>query len=300
MATLLQMQTFYWVCRAGTFAAAAERMHSTQPGVSQRIRELEQSLGIQLFDRVGRTARLTPKGRELLDYAERLITIFGEIEAAVASPAVIGGTVRLGASDFVAVTWLPRLVAAIHEQYPNLKLELTVDLGPNIQRNLDAGEVDIAIIPEPVLTGGYTSAYLGHVPFAWMASPRLKVPRRLTPSQLADWPNLSLAARSNSYRLTDQWFARNRAAVRRMHICNNLQVLISMTVAGLGISHLPIEFVQPHIRQKKLHIVQVAPALKPYEYRAVWDLRQPSVQVRTIAELAVACSSFKRRAKPAA
>ena len=296
MATLRQVQTFYWVCRAGTFAQAAERMHSTQSGVSQRIRELEQSLGVKLFDRVGRTAKLTPKGRELVIHAEQLIKVFTDMEAAVASPVTLAATVRLGVSDYVAVTWLPKLVAAIHDQYPNLNLELEVDLGPNIQRKLDAGEVDIAIIPEADLGSRYASTYLGKVHFAWMANPRLKVPRRLSPAKLSKWPILSLSARSNSHRFLGQWFAQNNVAVRRTHVCNNIQVLISLTVAGLGISHLPIEFVEPHIRRGDLRIVHIAPALRPLEYRAVWDLRQANAPAQTIGQLAIACCGFKRAA----
>jgi DNA-binding transcriptional LysR family regulator len=61
---LRQVETFYWAAKLGSFSAAAERMNATQSTVSMRIQEIERDLGVALFDRVQRTARLTPKGRE--------------------------------------------------------------------------------------------------------------------------------------------------------------------------------------------------------------------------------------------
>src|SRR5690554_1833564 len=105
--TLKQLTTFYWVCRLDSFAAAAEYLFSTQSAVSMRIRELETSLGVELFDRSQRSARLTAKGRDLLSYAERIISLMSEIEAEIGAPESLVGTIGLGATELVAITWLP-------------------------------------------------------------------------------------------------------------------------------------------------------------------------------------------------
>ena len=68
-----QLETFYWIAQLGTFSAAAERLHTSQANVSARIRELEEELGLALFDRIGRQVQLTVKARELLGYAERVV-----------------------------------------------------------------------------------------------------------------------------------------------------------------------------------------------------------------------------------
>ena len=60
-----QLETFFWTVTLGSFSAAAEKLYATQSAVSMRVRELERTLGVELFDRTHRTARLTPKGREL-------------------------------------------------------------------------------------------------------------------------------------------------------------------------------------------------------------------------------------------
>src|ERR1700744_5848725 len=71
--TLKQLEAVYWVARLGTFAAAADRLHTTQSAISKRVNELEVFFSTPLFDRSHRAPRLTPKGRELLDTAEEML-----------------------------------------------------------------------------------------------------------------------------------------------------------------------------------------------------------------------------------
>ena len=88
---LAALETFFWIVRLGTFHAAATKLNVSQPAVSARIRELEASLGLELFDRVGRSVRPTPQGRKVYEYADRIL---GEVENLVqqtgAAPAVSG------------------------------------------------------------------------------------------------------------------------------------------------------------------------------------------------------------------
>jgi DNA-binding transcriptional LysR family regulator len=71
-----QLETFETIVRLGSFAAAAAKLNATQSTVSARIQELEESLGVQLFDRAQRKANLTTKGRELVSYAQTAIDLF--------------------------------------------------------------------------------------------------------------------------------------------------------------------------------------------------------------------------------
>ena len=75
MFNLKQLETFYWAAKLGSFTAAAERLNYTQSTVSMRIHDLEQNLGVSLFDRSQRTARITSKGRDLLKHAEELLNL---------------------------------------------------------------------------------------------------------------------------------------------------------------------------------------------------------------------------------
>jgi DNA-binding transcriptional LysR family regulator len=89
--TLQQLETFFWTATLRSFSAAAERLCATQSAVSMWVRELERALGVELFDRTHRAARLTPKGRELLDYASRILDLSTELEHRIAAPDAIWG-----------------------------------------------------------------------------------------------------------------------------------------------------------------------------------------------------------------
>ena len=296
--TLKQLETFYWVCRLGGFAAAARHMHSTQSGVSMRIQDLESSLGVALFDRNQRSARLTAKGQELIQYAERLMTATSEIRHRIGDPKVSSGTVRLGVTEFVAVTWLPGLVAAINENYPDIALELDVDLTLTQMRKLQNGDLDVAVLPGPIDEPGLAHVSLGSVEFAWMASPRLGVPRaKLTPRDLRAWPLLTLTHDSNLHKLLARWFEASDATIRRANACNSIGVLAALTMAGLGVSYLPREHFARDIEDGRLQVLDIAPRLPDLEYLAIFEKRQIQPLAQTIAQLAQQYSTFRKAGK---
>ncbi|MCC6531105.1 MAG: LysR family transcriptional regulator [Burkholderiales bacterium] len=293
--TLKQLETFYWVCRLGGFAAAAHHLHSTQSAVSMRIQDLESSLGVTLFDRNQRSARLTAKGQELIPYAERLMAATSEIRHRIGDPKVLSGTVRLGVTEFVAVTWLPKLVGAINEEYPDIALELDVDLTLTQLRKLQSGDLDVAVLPGPIEEPGLANVSLGSVEFAWMASSKLGVPsKRLTPRDLHAWPLLTLTHDSNLHKLLAKWFEASGATMKRTNACNSIGVLAALTIAGLGVSYLPREHFAHEVDDGRLQVLNIAPRLPALEYVAVFEQRQIQPLSQVIAQLAQACSTFRQ------
>ena len=179
--TYRQVEAFHWIARSGSFSEAARALNATQPAISNRIRELEAMLGARLFERRGRgarragrrrrcAARLTPAGRDLLDVAERFVALGEEFVARAAPRSGVAGTVRIGAADTVALTWLPRLVAELSRRYPRLAVELTVDLSRDLRARLADGDLDIAFLVGPAPGPEFEEIPFGQVRNAWMAS----------------------------------------------------------------------------------------------------------------------------------
>ena len=130
---LKRLETFYWVTRLGSFSAAAARLNTTQPAVSARIRQLERSLGVTLFEGNTRNMRLTFHGRELVHQAGEIVVRMADIYGSLGASKELTGTVRIGAIDTVALTWLPRLVAMVGIRYPGIKVELLVALSVDLR-----------------------------------------------------------------------------------------------------------------------------------------------------------------------
>jgi DNA-binding transcriptional LysR family regulator len=303
--TLKQLSTFYWICRLGGFASAAEHLHTTQSAVSIRMQELENSLSVELFDRSHRTARLTARGKALLKYAERLMTIASEIQHRISDPQKLTGLIGLGATEMVAISWLPTLVAAIHEKCPGIVLRLDVDAAINQIAKLERGTIDITIIPGPIDDPRYTAVSVGSIEFEWMASPALNISRKtLAPKDLQQWPLLTLAADSMSHKQLDRWFEENNATIDRWDTCNSLGVLAALAGAGLGVSYLPHGYFDDVAAVDKLQVLNVKPKLPGLEYFIIFETRLAEPVSHVIAELAQQHSTFRstkasgRQARP--
>ena len=85
MADFKALETFLWVVNLGSFRGAAQKLHTTQPAISQRIAQLEHEMGVRLLQRDRRIASPTPAGRQMLVYAEKLIGLRSEMMAAIIS-----------------------------------------------------------------------------------------------------------------------------------------------------------------------------------------------------------------------
>src|SRR5690349_754794 len=120
---LADLRIFTAVVRAGGMTRAAERLHRVQSNVTTRVRQLEEDLGVALFIRDGKRLHVTPAGRLLLDYADRMLALAEEVRSAVQDPRP-RGRLRLGAMESTAAVRLPGPLAEYHKRHPDVILEL--------------------------------------------------------------------------------------------------------------------------------------------------------------------------------
>lgn len=290
-----QLETFLAIVRLGSFAAAAARLNSTQSTVSARVQELEQDLGVLLFDRSHRRAHLTAKGRELVAYAERAVAIFSEIKHRVGTRDALSGVVRLGVSELIALTWLPALAAVIRERYPKLTLELDVSLTFPLLKALREGDLDIILVPGSSFDPSFRALSLGSVPFAWMASGTSPTrPGVLAPRDLASWRVLSLGSDSFHSSTVESWLTLQGDVGQHVDLCNSMAVIASLTAAGYGISLLPPCCYINEVQAGALQVLDTSPPGPDVECFAVYSSRGPAPLPELIAELAIEASTFEQ------
>ena len=99
-----------------SFAAAADKLCTSQSAVSKRVQELEAQFQIEVFDRSRRTARLTDKGNEILSFAKKLLSDRDQMIERASSNEVMFRRLRLGVTELTAMTWLPKLVSVIRSR----------------------------------------------------------------------------------------------------------------------------------------------------------------------------------------
>jgi DNA-binding transcriptional LysR family regulator len=147
---LHKLTIFKIVAEERHFTRAAERLHMAQPSVSQQISTLEASLGVQLIDRSTRHFHLTAAGERLLYYAERLILLAAEAEAAVQVEAgAMRETLKLGVGHTLATYLLPGVLSAYRGRYPHYKVRLTVGNTATLLEKTASGEIDLALVGSP-------------------------------------------------------------------------------------------------------------------------------------------------------
>lgn len=145
------LQAFLAVAETESFSLAAQRLHLTQPAVSKRIAQLEDTLDCQLFDRLPRKAILTPAGEALRPRARHIVNELLEVKTELASlSGDISGTLRIGTSHHIGLHHLPHLLRQFHTAYPQVKLAMQF-LGSEAACDaLAKGELDIAFATLPL------------------------------------------------------------------------------------------------------------------------------------------------------
>src|SRR2546430_2069115 len=145
---LVELQIFKTVAEQGGITRAAAALHRVQSNVTTRVKQLEERLGTKLFHRQGRRLVLSSEGKVLLGYAERMLRLSIEAQAALKGHAP-HGVFKLGSLESTAATRLPPLLARYHRRYPAVRLELSTGTSGALVDRLLRGELEAAFVAEP-------------------------------------------------------------------------------------------------------------------------------------------------------
>lgn len=285
------LETLVWIARLGSFRAAAKHLYTSQPSVSARISNLEEELGVRLFERAGRRVALTAKGRDTLEYAERMLELRSELLHTVADPQAMQGTIRLGVVETIVYTWLPHLLERLNEAYPGVTLELDVDRSLNLTDKLTGHDIDIAFLMGPVNHPDIVNSELCRYPLSWVASPRLPLPPEPVPlDALTRWPIITYPRLSKPH-IAVQQLVRGTTPGLRIHASSSLATIIRMTVDGIGISPLPPRIIGNELASGTLRTFEAEGALPELRFTVSYAIAPGDTITRAVAELAIRVAS---------
>ncbi len=237
-----QLETFNWVAKLGSFTRAAERLNATQSTVSMRLAELERDLGTVLLDRSQRQVTLTPKGREVLRYANEAAQLFAEIRNVASPSRELQGSLRLGVAEVIATSWLPRFVQQVSRQFPGLDLDVNVDLSVSMMKALHSGHLDLVLSPVSNTESrrDVRITPLGDARFGFFCAPGFVDATTLCAQTLALVPIIVHGASSVLHDLTGDWLARQSVINPRIITCNSLSAARTLARARQGVAFLPV------------------------------------------------------------
>lgn len=253
-----QLKTFMTIARLGNFTQAAETLGYAQSSVTNQIQQLEQELGVKLFERLGRRIALTREGEKLLPYAEQIIKLSAEARQMVSGDAVPKGTLTIGTVESLSVTRLPGLFEAYRQQYPEVEMVLHFGVCSENLRMLKTNEIDVTFILERKISSNeFQSEELVKEPMTVLAAPqhRLANYKIITPHDL-NGESIIFTEEGCSYRtLLQSFLAAEQVQLKNSMEVNSIQAIKHFTASGLGVTLLPVSSAVQEIAEG--HLVSI-------------------------------------------
>jgi len=254
---LHQLRYFCAVAETGSFSRAAEQSHVAQPSLSQQIIKLEEELGARLFDRLGRSVRLTELGKIFLPRARAVLR---ELEAAkgdvVERKDFVGGPVTVGVIPTVGPYFLPRVLTSFSRKFPQVRFTVVEEITPVLLDRLRAGAIDVAILALPIRGHEFeTKPLLTERLFA--ALPKNHRLAKRTALSLRDLRSEPFLLLRDGHCFRDTAVAacdRARLDPRVVFESGHLSSLLAMVGAGMGVSLVPEMAVERKSQCRYVHI----------------------------------------------
>lgn len=251
-----QLRAFVAIADAGTFTAAAQRVHVTQAAISMQIRQLETELGVKLFVRAPRRVVLTEAGEQLLQRARHILR---DHDAAVDEVAELAGTqrgrLRIGSASAVVTTdVLPKLLKEVRKQHAGANLSLVSGTSDVLVHQLLNGELDLAFVSLPVEARGIHTERLSQDQLVAIASPRHRLAKQKTVSAYTlAGEKLILGERGgNTRRSIDQFFAQAGVTLHVSMELSRQAAIRRMVEEDMGVGIVPLQSVSEPIAKGRL------------------------------------------------
>jgi DNA-binding transcriptional LysR family regulator len=254
-----QLVTFLQVAKLGSFSRAGEKVFRSQSAVSAQIRQLEQEYGDRILDRSGKDVRLTPAGRVLFAYAERLLHMRDESLLAVADQgATPRGILSIGANEATCLYVLPEVFAEYCRLYPGVQLSIYRNFSYKIVEKLEQGAIDIGIVTLPIKSPSLKVHAIFRDQLMWMVSPQSPLAHHKSAS-VADISKQPILMPKTGYtrRLMDKLFRPHSSHLQIRMELPSVGMIKSFVAAGLGVSLISASFARDQVLAGRVRLIPI-------------------------------------------
>lgn len=258
-ATTRQLQIFTSAARTLSFSRTSEELHLTQPAVSMQVKQLEESAGLPLFERVGKRLQLTQAGEELSRHALRALEALIDAEDALAAiKGLKGGRVTIAVVS-TAKYFAPKLLASFAQQHPEVKLKLVVSNREAVVQRLVDNQVDLAIMGVPSPRVETTTVPFASHPLVIIAAPDhpLAKRRKIPLSALQGETFLVRERGSGTRSAMERFFGERRLQVQAGMEMESNETIKQAVMAGMGISFLSMHTIGLEVATGSLAVLRV-------------------------------------------
>jgi LysR family transcriptional regulator, low CO2-responsive transcriptional regulator len=257
--TLRQLKVFEAVARLLNYTRAAEELHLTQPAVSMQVKQLEESLGIALFEQLGKRIHLTEAGQELLGYARTITQQLDELEGVLnRMKGLGGGRLRISVAT-TANYFIPTLLGSFSRRYPDVTISLDVTNRETLLRQLVENTVDLVVMGQPPAEADVEAQAFMDNPLVVVAPPdHVLVGKKHVPVARLQAETFLVRETGSGTRMAMERFFRERgvALTTGMEVASNEAIKQSVQ-AGLGLGVLSRATIEQELLLKRLVILDI-------------------------------------------
>jgi len=253
-----QLKAFKTVANLLSFNKAAVQLHYAQSSISAQIQTLEEELGVQLFDRLGKRVQLTETGVQLLQYAGKILDLVDETNAAVTGDREPVGSLTVRIPETFGVHRLPAVLKAFHFRFPKVQLNFITCAHEGLDKDLRKGVTDLAfLLTESISAADLEVETVGFESVVLAACPDhpLTAKRRVHTRDLAGATFLFSRVDCSYRKIFEQILKQEEVGSFNRLEFSSVEVIKHCVMAGVGIAVLPEIAVAEEVRQNRLVIL---------------------------------------------
>jgi DNA-binding transcriptional LysR family regulator len=257
--TLRQLKIFETVARLLNYTRAAEELFLTQPAVSMQVRQLEEALGVTLFEQLGKRIHLTETGQEVLAYARNITQQLDEMEAVLNRiKGLSGGRLRISVAT-TANYFIPTLLGTFSRSYPEVTISLDVTNRETLLRQLTENAIDLAIMGQPPAELDVEADMFMENPLVIVAPPghALAKQKKIPLTRLQDEVFLVREPGSGTRIAMERFFAKHDVHIKTGMEVGSNEAIKQSVQAGLGLGLLSQVTIEQELALKRLVVLDV-------------------------------------------
>ena len=255
-----QLQTFVTITHAESFSRAAELLGYSQSAVTVQIRLLEEELQVRLFDRMGKKTVLTAQGRQLLEYANRIIQEMNQAKSAIVQDTELSEPLHVGTLESLCFSKLPPLLGYFRSNYPKVPVKVTTATPKELIAMMEKNQLDlIYFLDRPRYNNNWNKELEVREPIVFVTSPESPLASRkgLRLAEILDEPFFLTEKNENYRRELDQYLESRDRVITPFLEASNTEFIIQMIRRNRGVSFLPYFAVQESVRAGQLAVLDV-------------------------------------------
>lgn len=267
MVNLDLYRVFYTVAKRGSLTKAAEELYISQPAVSQSIRQLENQLGVSLFNRTHRGMELSEQGGKVIfAKVEQALKLFTDAENKIQQlSSSATGTIRIMATTNVFEYVLTEKLAAFRAKYPEVKIELITALSSSVNVALKENKCDVAFVHLPVENDPDLVIYgnIMRLSDAFVTNKdRLELTGEVVPlSKLQEYPLVLPDEKTTARKMLNEFLSRVGIELEAAIEIGDFSLMKRLVTSGMGIGFMPKEYAERRLKEGILFEIQTDPPL---------------------------------------